>query len=339
MTPLLAFLLALLGAPGGRAIVIEIFSDPGCTTSVGNSSVYTGYAGICNTATTPDSGLSIGIDFCTPTRVTMSVYRYHTPETNEVWGDYFFCSSPDQADTTIDLQLNACTAVLPCSTCPQQFFRLLDTQCDAPAPVYIFQQDRGGITRTGNQACQGTGGLNGDLRFQSREIVSGICNVRTVTNGPNSALNSGTNCGFQQNSCSRYRFDSLSLLASPGQLGFVVNAYTGDDCLGTPLMTFPSVPIQGSTSTTCQVFQQWSTSGTQPLARHGLRAYPPQLYTTVRSNTPTPSQTPSQTPTPSTTRSLVQAASAQALSNEQAALIGVGVTAFLLIAGLGASLA
>ena len=188
----------------------------------------------------------------------------------------------------------------------------------------------------GNQACQGTGGFNGALRFQSREIVSGICMARTVTDGPGTVGNPNTgfiNCGRDLFTCFRYRFDSLSLLASPGQLGFVVNAYAGDDCLGTPLLTFPSVPIQGSTSTSCQIFQQWSTVGLQPLARHGLRAYAPQQYTTLRSNTPTPSRTP----TPSSTRS-VQAASAQALSNEQAALVGVGVTAFILIAGLGASL-
>jgi hypothetical protein len=188
----LSYLLALLIVPNA-AIVIEIFSDPACTISVGNSSIYTGFANICNTATTPDSGLSIGIDLCTPQRVAMSVYRAFSPgeSFNEFWADSFTCTGA--ADTSFEVQLNVCTAVQPCSTCPQQFFRLLDTQCDAPAPVFLFQQDRGLTTSNQAQACQQinpegpTAGFNG--RFQTREVLSGICSFRTITDSFTNVFN------------------------------------------------------------------------------------------------------------------------------------------------------
>ena len=104
-----------------HAIVIEIFSDAACAISIGNSSIYTGYAGICNTATTPDSGLSIGIDFCSPTRVTMTAYRLFNPATRrEWWGDSYSCGGGGgggNGEVTMDLTVGVCTPVTPCATC------------------------------------------------------------------------------------------------------------------------------------------------------------------------------------------------------------------------------
>ena len=319
-----------------RAITVEIFTDPQCTISVGNSSVYTGYAGICNTATTPDTGLSIGIDLCTPTSVTMSVYRYSEPGVNEIWGDYFFCTTPDAADTTFSLTLGACTPVSPCSECPLQYFRLLDVQCSPPAPVYVLQQDRSLQTQNTAQlfACndQQLNPIQG--RFQSRELVTGVCNQRTIDVAPdNVRSNAGNVCGFNNNFCRRYNLNALSILPTPGTIGFTYNFFTGDFCNESAVMIFNNIPVEGSTSTTCRIQNNFNDGPNQPTARHGIRVYAPIPYTTVFSSTPTPSQTPSQSPTPSTPPS-----PAPSVSAEKAALIGVGVTAFILIAGLACAL-
>jgi len=199
-------------------LVIEIYTDPLCTISLGNSSIYTGFAGICNTATTPDSGLSIGIDFCSPNNINMSVYRFAVAGAAENWGDAFSCSTPDQSDARFSLKLGDCTPVFPCSTCVMQYFRLWDTQCNSPAPVVNVQQDRGSFF-AGALACTNfqINTAGGSPRFQSREILSGLCNPRTRTGTPTCGwlndVSGQVNClgGGVCGDCNRYDVNTLSI--------------------------------------------------------------------------------------------------------------------------------
>ena len=330
------------------AIVIEIFTDSQCTVSLGNSSIYTGYAGICNTATTPDSGLSIGIDFCSPNAINMSVYRFAVAGADEAWGGSFTCATPDQADARISLKLGACTPVFPCSDCVQQYFRLWDTQCNAPAPVLIVQQDRGVVFGGPPPLPCSDFLFLQQVRFQSRELLTGICNPRTASGNPQCSWIIGggnTNCvsgdpNCFPPTCRRFDVNFLSILPQPTPTGIVFSMYDGDTCSGMPLMTYPNIPIQDSSSNFCTVI---AGAPLGAVARHGLRAYNALPYVTVFSATSSTTTTlsASTTPTPSAPPTNVAAAAAAAsaaLSTETSALIGVSVTGFFLIAGLGAAL-
>ena len=361
-------MLLLFVAPVG-AITIEIYDDAACTISRGNSSLYTGWSGVCNTATAPDTGLSIGVDFCSPQAVNMSVFRSNAGE--ESWGGHFSCAAPAVLETRFSLELGACTPVFPCLTCPQQFFRLWDVQCFAPAPVLIVQHDRGVIAAVQQipaaLACSEQIQTTADGRMQSREVVSGLCNPPIVTGSPQCSwfrsgvepspvrqnCATGTFCGNEIPSCLRYDINSLSILPQPTPTGIVFSMFAGVTCTGTPVMTYPSMPVQGSASTGCTVV---SGAPLPVTAQHGLRTYGALPYVTAFSATasttpsppPTPSLTPSASPSPSVSPTPSHSPSsapaappgvAAALSTEQSIIVGVSVTAFVLICALAGGLA
>lgn len=295
--------LALLLSTRAAAITIEIFTDAACTASLGNSSVYRGWAGICNTASAPDSGFSIGLDLCTPTRVSMSVFAAPNDGANEQWGGSFPCVAP--ADVTIDVVADTCTPVLPCSTCGTQYFKLVDTQCDAPAPVLMLQMDRG-ENSAAVLACNGPLAANAGQRFQTRELLGGVCNVRTITGTPpGTAPNTGDNC--VTNPCTRLDINTLSMFAQENAAGegwdIMVHSTFSDQpaCTGDVFMSWPTIPEQDPGSLFCRNFAEWSMRGFQSIARHGLRVYAPQSYPTVRSASQSPSLSATASPTPSPT--------------------------------------
>ena len=342
-------LLLCLVLPRASAITIEIFTDPACTVSLGNSSIYTGFSGICNTATTPDSGLAIGIDFCSPNAITMSIYRFAAAGAAENWGGHFTCGTPAQADARFSLELGACTPVFPCSTCVQQYFRLWDNRCYTPTPpVIIIQQDRGALGTPNPQGTVpfpcGFSGFFAEGRIQSREIFPGICNPRTVTGTPECAWRavaagrgwincaSGSPIGCELNACHRYGVNLLSIFPQPTPTGVLFSMFDNDTCSGDPVMTYPNIPVQDSSSTFCTVI---SGAPMATVARHGLRAYSALPYVTVFSATPSATASPSTTPPNAPLPPNVAAA----LSAEQTVIVGVGVAAFVLICALASVLA
>jgi len=276
-------LVLVLLATSAHSIVLKVFTDAACTVS---SSVYEAWAGICNTAFTPDSGFSIGLDFCSPLRVTMSVYLDPNAGASEVWGGAISCAAP--ANVTISLSENVCTLVRPCSTCDALYFLLTDTECNSPFPTLILQHDRGEDTALGVQGCQSPLIANEGQRFQTREVLLGTCNVRTNTNTPESVPNGGR-CANGLSSCSRLDINSLSIMPIRTLQGLDVSTYFADSCdAGQLPITWLDVPVQDRNSLFCRVQQEWGTGTLQSYVRHGLRVYTPQPYVTFQSESPSP---------------------------------------------------
>lgn len=341
-----ALLLAL-----ARAVVVEVYKDEACTVSIGNSSVYTAWAGVCNTAFTPDSGYAIGLDFCSPLRVTMSIFRDASAGAAEVWGSAITCAPP--ANATVTLTENACTQVQPCAACSTQYFKLVDTQCNAPVTTLIVQHDRGeGTAGEETQGCQAPRTANAGQRFQTREVLLGVCNGRTLTRAPESVPNGG-NCASSLGSCSRLDINALSILPMQTLEGLDVTSYFADDCATSQLpMTWQSVPVQDMRSLFCRVQQEWGSGALQTYVRHGLRVYAPQPYATLQSESPTPMASPSPSPTPSSSptapstptpmappTAAAAPAAAGAAAVTRAEFIGIGVPVLVLLAALGMGLA
>ena len=324
-----------------RAIVVEVFTDAACTVPLGNSSVYEAWAGICNTAFTPDSGFAIDLDFCSSLRVALSVYSDPKAGAAETWGAAISCAGPPNA--TVALVENACTLVRPCSTCGAQYFRLVDTRCDAPVPTLILQHDRGEDMAGGVQGCQVPLAANAGQRYQTREVLLGTCNPRTITRTPDSVPNSNGNCGNSLSSCARLDINALSILPSQTLDGLDVATFFADSCDQSQLpVTWQSVPVQDKNSLFCRVQREWNIGVLPSYARHGLRVYAPQPYTTLLSETPTPSATPSQPPTaPASASPAARPVAslapplAAAFSREEFVTVSSVVIALLVVLGVG----
>ena len=301
--------LALL-ATAAHAVVVEVYQDGACTMPVATSFKYTAWAGVCNTAFTPDSGYAIGLDFCSPLGVTLSLFLAPSVGAAEVWGSAITCSPP--ANATVALAVNVCTQVRSCPACQDRYFKLVDTQCTAPVATLILQHDRGEDTPGGVQGCQAPRSANAGQRFQTREVLLGVCNNRTAALTPESVSNGG-NCASSLSSCSRVDINSLSLQPVQTPEGLDVTTYFSDACSENVLpITWLSVPVQDRGSLFCRVQQQWGSGALQTYVRHGLRVYAPQPYVTLQSLSPTPAAThspsPTLTPTPSQSLSPTPAA-------------------------------
>ena len=349
--PLRVLPLFLLAAPS-LSIIIRVFSDPSCTTSIGNSSVYQAWAGVCNTAFTPDSGFAIGLDFCSPLRVTLSVFSDPSAGAAEVWGGAVTCTGP--ANASVSLAESVCTRVQPCAACTEQYFLLTDTQCAAPVPSLILQHDRGEITPGGVQGCQSPLGANAGQRFQSREVLLGVCNGRTITRTPDQVPNSNSNCGNSISACSRLDINALSILPVQTSEGLDISTFFADACASAELpVTWVSVPVQDKNSLFCRVQREWNVGVLPSYARHGVRVYAPQAYPTALSESPTPSVSPSVTATaaPASPSPLVTATAAPATpapppaafaapadAVSRAEFAGISAAVLILLAALGAGL-
>ena len=350
--------LALL-ATAAHAVVVEVYQDGACTIPVPTSSTYTAWAGVCNTAFTPDSGYAIGLDFCSPLGITLSLFLAPSVGAAEVWGSAITCSPP--ANASVSLAVNVCTQVRPCPACQDRYFKLVNTQCTAPVATLILQHDRGEDTPGGVQGCQAPRSANAGQRFQTREVLLGVCNQRTAALTPESVSNGG-NCASSLSSCSRVDINSLSLQPVQTPEGLDVTTYFSDGCSeGVLPITWLSVPVQDRGSLFCRVQQQWGTGALQTYVRHGLRVYAPQPYVTLLSASPTPAAThspsPTLTPTPSpmpTAQPPERSGAASASPTPPAAapaaapassavtreeVIGISVAALVLLAALGLGLA
>lgn len=321
------------------AIVVEVFTDAACTVPIGNSSIYTAWAGVCNTAFTPDSGFAIGLDFCSSLRVTLSVFRDPQAGAAETWGGAISCAGPPNA--TVALAENVCTLVRPCPTCGAQYFRLVDTRCNAPAPTLILQHDRGEDMAGGVQGCQVPLAANAGQRFQTREVLLGTCNARTITRTPDSVPNSNGNCASALSACSRLDINALSVLPVQTLDGLDVTTFFADTCDQSELpVAWQSVPVQDKNSLFCRVQRSWNVGVLASYARHGLRVYSPQPYTTLLSESPTPSATPSQSPTASASASTARplappAPLAAAFSRDEFVTVSTVVIVLLVVLGVG----
>jgi len=292
---------ALLAASfsSARAVVVNVFSDAACTVPIGNSSTYTAFAGICNTAFTPDNNFSVGLDFCSPQRVVLSLFPIPAEGAAEVWGSAVACDT--RANATVALVENACTPVRLCADCAAQFFRLVDTRCDAPVATYILQHDRGELGGAGVQGCQPPLAANAGQRFQTREVLLGVCNARTVTRTPDSTPNGG-NCANALSTCARLDIDALSVLPVQTAEGLDVTTYFADSCDTNQLpVTWQSVPVQDKNSLFCRIQSEWNQGVLASYVRHGLRVYAPPPYATQTSESPSPSPSPSAPATPTAT--------------------------------------
>lgn len=287
---LLALLLAFLSP--SSAVEVEVFSDAGCSTSLGVSSVF---AEICNLWTyfprdppsdegggvSVPTGVALGLDFCSTTQATVRLFVLGGTPTNEQWGSSPSCAG--QSANAVDLALGACTAVpSPCPTCGQQFWKLVGTTCDPPTPSIMIQQDRGLVL--GTAACTDLAG-NTPGRFQTRQLLVNSCNPRRIS-FPSQ----------QDNGRDVYQLGIYNEIESPPTT-VAISYYPGNNplqltCASNVFYTM-SVPLQQLAGTVCT-----SAPMTFVGAVIGLRAYLPEPYLTVVAPSPSAPAMPSVSPTP-----------------------------------------
>ncbi len=239
----------------------------------------------------------------------------------EPWGGHFSCA-PEFLEMQVSLVKGQCSGPYLSRFFRFRFLKLVDSEClPPPSPLVNLQFDRGVIGQPGSDQLFPCDNFDrgienfGSFRFQSRQVLTGVCNPRLGVAPPGCSFQAGLT-PFRQNCvngndfstgrcfglCNRFDFNSFSIEVAPSG---DINLFYGDSCSGDnnilPQLTFLSVPVSPNMADTFCRGVMGAPFGI--IARHGIRAYSPQPYITVLSATPTPSTSPSITGTPSSSPS------------------------------------